>query len=286
VYEIKIAGMVTLFYPNDDDFNNFETYLDDIEKLYIIDNTKEVGNDIKIPHSNKIKYIYNGKNIGVASSLNRGAREAIEENYSWLLTMDQDTKFSKNAIKKIKEYISNNDTTNIGIISPWHNTKLKINKPKEEIDYPVDVMTSGNFINLDIYQKVGGYKDWLFIDAVDIEYCLNLWSNGYKVVRLNSIEIDHNLGDIFTRHFLGRDITCINHNHLRRYYIMRNNLYVRDMYKNFFREYCMNLANQRSNLLKILLFEKDKFRKLRESLRGYIDYKRNIKGEYHYDIKK
>jgi hypothetical protein len=48
----------------------------------------------------------------------------------------------------------------------------------------------------------------------------------------------------------------------------------------------MNLANQRSNLLKILLFEKDKFRKLRESLRGYIDYKRNIKGEYHYDIKK
>jgi rhamnosyltransferase len=286
VPKIKTAGVVVLFYPNDNDYDNFKTYLDDIERLYIIDNTPVAGNNLKIPHNDKIKYIYNGKNIGVAASLNRGAREAIKENYSWLLTMDQDTKFNDGVITKIKDFIVNSNTNDIGIVSPWHNTKLKIVKPKEGIDYPIDVMTSGNFVNLDIYQKIGGYKDWLFIDAVDIEYCLNLWSKGYKVVRLNNIEIDHSLGDIFTKHFLGREVTCINHNHLRRYYIMRNNLYVRDMYKSFFKKYCMDLANQRSNLLKVLLFEKDRFRKLRESLRGYLDYKHNIKGEYHYNIKK
>lgn len=283
---IKAAGVVILFYPNEEDYQNFKTYIDEIERLYIIDNTPEAGNDIKIPSNNKIKYIYNGKNMGVASALNKGAREAIGENYNWLLTMDQDTIISADAIRKMKEYINSNDVTNVGIISPWHNTKLNLVKPECDIDYPVDVMTSGNFVNLDLYQKIGGYKDWLFIDAVDIEYCLNLWSNSYKVVRLNNIEIEHNLGDIFNKCFLGRNITCLNHNHLRRYYIMRNNLYVRDMYKDFNNKYCMDLANQRSNLIKVLLFEKDKFRKLRESLRGYLDYKHNIKGEYHHNIKK
>ena len=58
-------------------------------------------------------------------------------------------------------------------------------------------MTSDNIINLDIYKKIGGFKDWLFIDGIDIEYCMSLHNNNYKILRIDTIEIDHNLGDIF-----------------------------------------------------------------------------------------
>ena len=93
------------------------------------------------------------ENIGVAKALNNACKMAIKDKYKWILTMDQDTKFNKNVIKRMKNYIKKNDTVKDGILVPWHNTKLDIVKSKEEFDYPLKVMTSGNLVNLDIYKK-------------------------------------------------------------------------------------------------------------------------------------
>ena len=70
----------------------------------------------------------------------------------------------------MKEYIQNNDTSKDAIVVPWHNTKLDIVKSDEKIDYPLQVMTSGNLVNLDIYQKIGKYNEDFFIDGIDIEF--------------------------------------------------------------------------------------------------------------------
>lgn len=43
--ELKIAGIVTLYNPTDADIKNISTYIDDIDKLYIVDNTE--GRDNK-----------------------------------------------------------------------------------------------------------------------------------------------------------------------------------------------------------------------------------------------
>ena len=59
--KIKLAGIVTLYNPTDQDIKNIDTYLDDIDKLYIIDNTEGKDNKDRIPKSKKIdyKYLYN-----------------------------------------------------------------------------------------------------------------------------------------------------------------------------------------------------------------------------------
>ena len=36
---LKIAAMVTLFYPNSSHYENIMAYLDEVDKLYVIDNT-------------------------------------------------------------------------------------------------------------------------------------------------------------------------------------------------------------------------------------------------------
>lgn len=280
--KLKIAGVVTLYNPTDEDIQNINTYIDDIEKLYVIDNTEGQSNEERLPKNKKIEYIFENENQGVAKALNIGAENALNEGYNWLLTLDQDTTFKKNVLNILKEHLEKQTSNKIGILTPWHNTKLIDKKPKKRIDYPNDVMTSGNLINLDIWKKIGGFKEWLFIDGIDIEYCLNLRSNGYKIMRLNSVEIEHNLGDLFYKKIPRHLYLCTNHNYIRRYYIMRNYHYICDMYKDKYPSYCYSLISQRHNMIGVLLFEKDKYRKIRNYIRGLKDYKKGIKGKYPY----
>ena len=280
--ELKIAGAVTLYNPTDEDIKNIDSYLNDIDKLYIIDNTEGKDNKDRIPKSSKIEYIFKNENVGVATAMNIGAKKALAEGYKWLLTMDQDTTFKPGVMDKIKKIILTKDMTKVGIVTSWHNTRLIDKKPETEFDDPHDVMTSGNLVNLDIWEKIGGYKDWFFIDGIDIEYCMNLHKNGYKILRINSIEIDHNLGDIFYKKIRGRLFLCTNHSAIRRYYIMRNYHYIRDMYIKDDPGYCHALANQRHNMIGVILFEKNKIKKIKMYLRGLKDYKKGIKGKYPY----
>lgn len=281
--ELKIAGIVTLYNPTDQDIKNIDTYIDDIDRLYVIDNTEGKDNKSRIPSNEKIKYIFKNENLGVATALNMGAKNAIEEGYKYLLTMDQDTTFKPGVMKKLKEVINSTDMSKIGIVTPWHHTKLIDKKPETETDDPHDVMTSGNILNLDIWQKIGGFKDWFFIDGIDIEYCMNLHKNGYKILRVNSVEIDHNLGDLFYKNIRGRLFLCTNHPPIRRYYIMRNYHYILDMYKDVEPSYCYSLVSQRHNMIGVLLFEKQKIKKIRKYIQGLRDYKKGIKGKYPYN---
>lgn len=275
--DLKVAGVVVLYNPTDEDISNIDSYINDIDVLYVMDNSKE-KNDKRLPKNKKIKYIFNNDNLGISIPLNNACDIARKEGYSWILTMDQDTKFNKGVINKMKETILKTDTKDIGIVVPWHNTKLKIDKPKEKIDYPLDVMTSGNMVNLDIHKKIGGFKDWIFIDGVDIEYCLNLRKNNYRVMRINTLEMDHNLGNIFYRKFLWKDLLVTNHNAMRRYYQCRNYLYIRDMYIDIEPKFCKTLVKFKTIILAIILYEDNKIAKLKAFRKGYKDYKHNKKG--------
>lgn len=280
---MKVAGIVTLFHPDEEVKENIKSYLDDLDCLYVIDNTPHKENKQVLPKSKKIKYLAQLENKGVAKALNIGAILALDEQYEWLLTMDQDSCFQKNQVKKMIKYIEENDCKKVGLISPWHVINTGVEKPKEEIDYPLEVMTSGNMINLKAYKKIGGYKDEYFIDDIDIEYCMNLNIHGYKVVRLNYVELKHDLGDIEVKHLLGRNFVCSNHNALRRYYMVRNTFYLCKDYNSHFPEYCHFLKRGlRGQLQNIVLFEKYKYKKVRNMIRGYRDYKKGISGEYRY----
>lgn len=277
---MKLAGVVVWYNPSKKDIKNIDSYIKAVDKLYIVDNSENGSNESKIPNLKKVEYIYQNENLGIAKALNIACYKAIKEKYKFILTMDQDSCFKSNDVDKMKTKISSLDLSKIGIISPWHKTKLKLEKPKEEIDYPLDVMTSGNILNLDIFQKIGGFKEFLFIDGVDIEYCLNLKKNGYKVMRINSIELQHDLGDIFYRNFLGKEFMCDNHNYLRIYYMTRNYRYIRKEYRNIAPEFCDILVKIKGLIFKIVFYEKDKFRKLRSIVFGIYDYKHNNYGKY------
>jgi rhamnosyltransferase len=280
---LKIAGVVVLYNPDEKVRENILSYINHIGKLYVVDNTPNKNNFQLLPKSKKITYIPNNKNLGIAASLNIGARGSIDDGYKWLLTMDQDSKFTDDNLSNMIEWLGKNHKKNTGLISPWHELSIGLNRATEEIEYPLTVMTSGNIISLEAYKKIGGFKEYLFIDCVDFDYCLNLIDHNYKVIRLNNVELKHKLGSIKIDKFLFRNITHTNHNHIRRYYMTRNSFIVGKMYKSKFPKFSKALMREiRHDIIKIIILEKDKYRKIKNMLRGYIDYKKGIMGEYRY----
>lgn len=277
---IKLAGMVTLYKPNEDNISNINNYIDSLDKLYVFDNTDNINNSNMLPKNKKIVYITEKENKGIAYSMNVCAEKAIEDGYKYLLTLDQDSRMNSDIIKKMLEFLENTKEKNIGLISPYQDIELEGEKTTNEYDDVIEIMTSGNIISLDVYKKIGGFKSWLFIDCVDTEYCMNLHKHGYKVLRLNNIIMKHSLGDIKIHHLFGKEYSCSNHNAMRRYYIARNNLYINDMYKDMYPDYCAFLIRvQKGQVKRILAFEKDKFNKLKMMYRGYKDHKKGIKGK-------
>lgn len=276
--KIKIASVVVLYNPSQENINNISLYKKEVDRIYIVDNTDD--NIKRINNTQKLKYIKLGENKGIAYALNIGAKKAIEDGYKWLLTMDQDSKMTEDIIVKMKDFLISTKEENVGLISPYQDIDSKEDSISEDIEDMIEVMTSGNIINLDAYKKIGGFKDWLFIDCVDTDYCMNLHKHGYKVLRLNRIVMKHELGNLVVHKLFNKEYPCYNHNPIRRYYIVRNNLYINSLYKNLYPEYCKRLLRiQKGQVKRIIVFEKNKFQKLRMMYKGYRDYKKGIKGK-------
>lgn len=277
---MKLAGVVVLYNPDQKVINNINSYIDELDALYLVDNSSADNSTLFM--NEKVEYIPLQKNTGIAHALNVGAKKAIDHNFHYLLTMDQDSMFEKDALKNMKSIIDADDEKNqVGIYSPFHKTAISEPVPEELFTSPLVVMTSGNIINLDIYKCVEGFKEWMFIDCVDFEYGLNVRKHGYTIKQINTVFLDHELGDYEIKHVFNKKIFCDNHSALRRYYIVRNSFYLYDMYHNDYPDYCQAVVKQaKQSFFYATVFEKHGFKKLIYMIRGYIDYRKGKKGAY------
>lgn len=169
---------------------NIKTYSKFVDKVIVVDNSDR-DNNLKDIQDSTISYIKLNGNEGIAKGLNVGIKYAIENGYLYVLTMDQDSSFSNNLID---EY-SKNEKQDVIIYSPNYliDRKKKKNYSKN-VKYMYWTMTSGNLLNLQLYKKNGTFKEELFIDAVDYEYCLRARKNGYKILQCNKAILKHNPG--------------------------------------------------------------------------------------------
>lgn len=276
--KLKLASVVVFYNPSKENIKNIDSYEKEVDKIFVVDNSDDDNKRIK--STKKIEYIKLGENKGIATALNIGAKKAIAEGYEWLLTMDQDSKMTEEIVKKMKSFLLNTTEKNIGLISPYQDIDSDEEISDAEYEDMIEMMTSGNIINLEAYQKIGGFKDWFFIDCVDTEYCMNLHKNGYKVLRLNKIIMKHELGNLVVHKLFNKEYPCYNHNPIRRYYIVRNTMYINQMYKDIYPEYCKRLLRiQKGQVKRILAFEKNKYNKLKNMYKGYKDFQKGIKGK-------
>ncbi|RII31699.1 MAG: glycosyltransferase family 2 protein [Geobacter sp.] len=273
----NVAAVVVLYYPDSDVYMNIASYLDQVDLVILVDNSDDPAFELieRLAHNTKVLPIINNCNLGIASALNIGAREAISKGYSFLLTMDQDSFATPGMVDTLKEYYDGQEGQQVSIVSPFHLTTINGIPDSglttfEEVE---TVWTSGNLLRLSAYQSVGPFEEDLFIDFVDHEYCLRLKRYGYRIIQSNKAILHHNIGNNLRKVcVLSAPLIVSNHSPLRRYYITRNRFWVANKYREF-KKFC-RIDRRRffAELVTILLFEDQKIEKFKMIVRGYRDY--------------
>jgi rhamnosyltransferase len=134
------------------------------------------------------------------------------------------------------------------------------------------VVTSGSLVSLQIAASLGPFREELFIDFVDDEYCLRARSKGFKILLIPEPLAVHALGSPKFRRLPWRTIGTSNHAALRRYYMTRNHVVLVKEYA--FREpgwVLRSLYARMKSFLLLLLFDDDRLLKMRFMWRGLID---------------
>jgi rhamnosyltransferase len=267
----NVCGVTVLYNADNTVIDNIESYIYELDQLFVVDNSEPVDKSLvdNLKALPNCTYISNNGNQGIANALNVGAKLATEAGATWLLTMDQDSKFEPRQFSQLIEYTTKLDDKITGLVSPFHKTKIAI-EPKTEIDEVLTTMTSGNLISLYAWKAIGGFDEDYFIDAVDWDYCLRLTSGNFKVLRLNTVHLEHNLGNA-TQHTspTGKQITALNYNKIRRYYITRNKLIIIAKYWKSYPGFSKGVFKSLfRDLRHILLYESDKMVKLKYLLIG------------------
>jgi len=274
-----IAAVTVLYNPQADVLENLKSYLHKVDKLFLVDNS-DVSNQgmfSELKNLAQIEYIFNNENLGIATALNIGCEAALKDGYNWVLTMDQDSKIIE-LPEDFREKLAENNKTAL-----YYPTYLINGEPYKyqirENGNPLVVMSSGNFIELEAFTTVGGFEDKLFIDYVDFDYCLKLKSSGFELEEIEGYKIAHELGKSTVKNLFLFKVLSTNHPVLRRYYITRNKLYMLQKYKSVIAFYDKEKSTLLKEIIKIILFEDQKFQKLKIMYRAYNDFKMNNFGK-------
>jgi rhamnosyltransferase len=274
---MKIAGLVVLYNPEKDVWENINTYLDDIKVLYAIDNSENCDLELleEIKKNDKIEYIDNHGNKGIAAALNTGAKLAIKAGYDWLLTMDQDSSFYDKSFFIAFNQLQNKEK--YAIVSPSHEHSANKQENWQRSEFVDIIMTSGNIINLKVYSFVNGFTEKLFIDEVDHDYCLKCRSNNFIILKFSNIPLDHKLGYKLKRN---NSQTLSAHSSIRYYYIVRNNLY---FIKKWNKKFPFLVKQRIKNLIFEIVnirFQKNRFSKGLMVIKGLIHFLFNRYGKF------
>lgn len=149
---MKLLALVTLYYPPAHITDNLLTYAEDVDGLFVWDNTPG-GSNYQFPESisHKIVRLRQGENTGIGKALNAAAMFALDNGYTYLLTMDQDSAFTASTFKDYIRIINNDkDSSHFAYIPLINASGTDSNTPLKEAQ---GMIISGSIFPLRTIQK-------------------------------------------------------------------------------------------------------------------------------------
>jgi len=227
---MNIAGVVILYHPDIKQLSeNINTYVPGLKELYIYDNSEIQTPGIEAALNNLhpcIKYQFFNNNEGIAKRLNQAVEAAMQTQYDYLLTMDQDSSFKPGDFEKYKSLIQKEEYTKVAQFGI--NCQPQITMSSEQPQEALTLITSGSILNLSLIKKVGDFNEDLFIDFVDAEFSYRVVQHGLINLMFSNIQLNHALGNLVS----GRSLLTfkktlrIIHAPIRAFYITRNGLFL------------------------------------------------------------
>jgi rhamnosyltransferase len=177
-------------------------------------------------------------NMGIAHAHNVGIAWAKAQGFQYVMLMDQDSVPGDGMVANLLQCAASRQAADgkVGAVGPRYFDPRQNNPPpfltirglklhrftcEEGVpEVPVDyLISSGSLIPIETLDAVGGMREDLFIDYVDIEWGLRAGHHGYQSYGVCSAKMEHSLGDNPVRFFKG-NIPI--RSPLRHYYHFRN----------------------------------------------------------------
>ena len=285
----NICGSVVTYWPDERFPANLRPLLSSLSKWLVVDNgSGETTRDrLRALASDRVELIENSENLGVATALNQAARRARALGFDWLLTFDQDSEPADGMLDGLlyacRAFKDCNHLGMLGtnfLIEGLGNPFFPCKAQNDGLVEMPTVITSGSLLSLSAYEDVGAFREDLFIDGVDSEYCLRLRGAGYVVALTCMPLMRHSLGHLRVHWLLWKKLLVTHHSALRRYYITRNGIVIAARY------WRREAAWARTSLWTlgigfagVVLFERPKLRKIGAALLGVVDAIRGRRGK-------
>ena len=243
---------VVFFNPAQSDID-FYTNIEGHDFAFIVNDATSVD----LYSLQKFNILHSGENIGLSKAYNVFLKYALDNNYEFFITFDQDSRFD---LKELSKYENYRPYINDAVTGVYWSKSTNVNSL---VDW---VISSGSLYDTKIISNVGGFDEYYFIDRVDVDLCYSVRSQGYNVRNINLISLKHSVGGSEEKKFS----VPIDHSPIREYYIFRNRMY---FYSKFSTIFDMRLLlSSLKQVLFILFFHKHKMKKIRYIFSAFFDY--------------
>lgn len=273
----SVCAVIVTYNPRSTLIDNIVAVAAQVGQVVVIDNgssgdTEQHLHELETRLSCKV--IRNHQNLGIAAALNMGVKYAIGVGFDWVCTLDQDSRVCDGFISEMLEvYQQTAHPEVVAFVAPSYvdrNSGVKLPLKRAGNGEILAAMTSGSMMPSSVFEKLGFFDESLYIDAVDIEFCLRARRKGMLILQ-SSATLFHSLGQTKYYRLFGLRFGVTNHSAGRRYYITRNRLRLLIRYAS---DWPWMWRESRAMLLdagKILLAEDDKWNKLRAMASGTVD---------------
>ena len=274
----SVCAVIVSYNPPRKILENIGALRSQVKSIVVVDNGSSEKN-LALLREGRSEYDFelleNGRNLGIAAALNVGIREVKARGCFWVALFDQDSRVEPRFIDcMLGAFKSAPNPAQVAMLCPVYlDSRTGITLPilrsnKGEI---LATMTSGSLIPMRVVDQVGAFIEALFIDYVDIEFCLRIRRAGYRIVQSPRAVLYHSQGCITQHRLFGRRFTSTNHSAVRRYYMTRNRLWVVGHY---LRDWSWSPKEVKSIILetvKIVLVEHDRLKKMKSIVYGVYD---------------
>ncbi len=266
----KIIGGIVLYNPDIERLQqNLLSVKPQVDLVVVVNNGSTNIDAVKRILSDDIVIIHNERNEGIATALNQILQYALDNDFDWALTLDQDSVIADNLVSTYRETLIGKDDVamiHCKIADRNANMERVKNMPKED-GYIEQCITSASMLRVKAWQQVGGFDDFMFIDSVDFDLCNALRHAGWKIYRTYKTEVLHELGHAKIIKIFGKEYLSLNHSPFRCYYISRNLIYNARKWGGLSRA----LLVYARCFWTILRYEHPKRKKLQMTIKGLVD---------------
>ncbi|KFG70218.1 glycosyltransferase family 2 protein [Microvirga sp. BSC39] len=214
-----------------------------VQGLVVVDNGSANAKDVRALATKAGAHILsNEQNLGIAAAQNQGLSLARTTGFSHILLLDQDTVLAPGAVAILADNLATLEKEHgkVAAVGPAYyelnsqrqtqacrTSGLRLTRisleSKNQPQGSDFIIASGSLIPLAVLDKIGGFKEELFIDLVDVEWCFRARAAGYGSFLSPAATVDHRIGSGTVK--LGPRQIAV-HIPVRNYYWVRNALWL------------------------------------------------------------